>query len=199
MYADSAVAGPPQGEWTINDWEALEEGVNGCRYEIIAGVLYMTTAPSNFHQWIVRRLDRCIGIPAEDQGLAICFSAPIGVLLAEGDAVQPDFVLILNANRGIIRERRIRGAPDLIVEVLSPGNTLYEMREKQTMYARAGVPEYVVVDPKARRLSHYRLIEPGRYERPREFAEHETVTLDCLPNLPFVVDQLFADAPDTTL
>ena len=63
------VAGPPQGHWTYADWETLP--YDGNRYEIIDGVLYMTTAPSNFHQWIVKRLERYIGIPAEDQGLAV--------------------------------------------------------------------------------------------------------------------------------
>jgi Uma2 family endonuclease len=199
MYADKAIAGPPQGQWTVDDWELLPDTGDGDRYEIINGVLYMTTAPSFFHQWIVKRLVRYIGEPAEEQGLGFWAVAPVGVLFGAGDAAQPDFVLILTANKGIIRERRIRGAPDLVVEVLSPGNKLYEMRDKQQMYARGGVPEYVVIDPRSRRLSHYRLLEPGQYDRPREFAEDETVTFDCLPHIPLPVAQLFAGAPDTEL
>ena len=50
-----------QGHWTYADWEALPD--DGNRYEVIDGVLYMTTAPSFFHQWIVRRLDRYLGMP----------------------------------------------------------------------------------------------------------------------------------------
>ena len=64
--------GPPQGQWTYADWEELPD--DGNRYEIIDGVLYMTTAPSFFHQWIVNRLERHITIPAEDQGLAFAFT-----------------------------------------------------------------------------------------------------------------------------
>lgn len=199
LYADHVIAGPPQGDWTVEDWEALPATSDGIRYELIEGALYMTTAPSNFHQWIVRRLDRFVGIPAEDQGLAVCFAAPIGVLLSSGDAAQPDFVLILTANRGIIRERRIRGAPDLVFEVLSPNNTLYEMREKKQMYAHAGVPEYVLIDPRPRILSHYRLLSPGTYDHPREYGAAQTVTFDCLPGIPLQVASLFADAPDTEL
>jgi Uma2 family endonuclease len=197
MYADKALAGPPQGEWTVNDWEGLPESSDGCRYELICGMLYMSTAPSFFHQWIIKRLVRFLGEPAEAQSLGIWAVAPIGVIFSETEAAQPDFVLILTRNQGIIRERRIRGAPDLVVEVLSPGNTVYEMRDKHAMYARAGVPEYGVIDPRARRLSHYRLIERGHYAPPREFAEHESVTFDCLPDLPLHVAQLFAGAPDT--
>jgi Uma2 family endonuclease len=199
MYADKAIAGSPQGQWTVDDWELLPDTGDGERYEVVDGSLYMTTAPSNFHQWIVRRLDRLIGIPAEDQGLAVCFSSPVGVIFDPNDAAQSDFVLILTANKGIFRERRICGAPDLVVEVLSPGNKLYEMRNKQQMYARGRVPEYAVIDPRARRLSHYRLLETGQYDRPRKFAENETVTFDCLPHILLPVEQLFADVPDTEL
>ena len=91
------VAGPPQGHWTYADWETLP--YDGNRYEIIDGVLYMTTAPSNFHQWIVKRLERYIGIPAEDQGLAYAFPAPIGLLMPGCDPVQPDYLVILKSKR----------------------------------------------------------------------------------------------------
>ena len=79
------VAGPLQGHWTLADWEALPN--DGNRYEIIDGVLYMTTAPHSFHQWIIRRLERFIGIPAEDAGLAYCFPAPVGVIMPGCDVV----------------------------------------------------------------------------------------------------------------
>jgi len=88
-----AVKGPRQGDWTRSDWETLPE--DGNRYEIIEGVLYMSTAPSFFHQWITKRLYRLVGIPAEDQGLALCIWAPIGVFMPGCDPVQPDFVVVL--------------------------------------------------------------------------------------------------------
>src|SRR5207247_363754 len=95
-------------------------------YEIIAGVLYMGTAPSYFHQWIVRRLDRFVGVPAEQQGAAFAAIAPVGVLMPGCDPVQPDFVIVLASRASIIRERRIMGVPDLIVEVISPGSIAYD-------------------------------------------------------------------------
>src|SRR5206468_1285228 len=113
-----AVPGPPQGQWTYADWEELPD--NGNRYGIIDGVLYMTTAPSSFHQWIVNRLERHITIPVEDQGVAFAFTAPIGVIMPGCDPVQPDFVVVLASRASIFREGRIRGMPDPIVEILSP-------------------------------------------------------------------------------
>jgi Uma2 family endonuclease len=202
-----AVPGPPQGQWTYADWKGLPG--DGNRYEIIDGVLYMTTAPSSFHQWIVNRLVRHIGIPAEDQGLAFGFPAPVGVIMPGCDPVQPDFVVVLASRRSIFREGRIMGAPDLIVEILSPPpqaevkasfiNKAYDQEVKLDAYARAGVPEYAIIDPSARTLSHYRLEVAGRYASPHVYGEAEVARFDCLPTIPVPVGDLFAGAPDTTL
>ena len=88
-----SVRGPAQGNWTYSDWENLPD--DGNRYEIIEGALYVSTAPSFFHQWIIRRFDQQIGVPAEQRGLAYVALAPIGVFMPECDPVQPDFVLVL--------------------------------------------------------------------------------------------------------
>src|SRR5436309_4797186 len=86
--------------WDRARWEQLPD--DGNRYEVIDGVLYMTTAPSTFHQWIVRRLDRFVGMPLEDQGHAYVFTAPVGVLIPGCDPVQPDFVVVRKTKAAII-------------------------------------------------------------------------------------------------
>lgn len=191
------VAGPPHGQWTYADWETLPD--DGNRYEVIEGVLYVTTAPSFFHQWIVRRLERFIGIPAEDQGLAFSAMGPVGLLMPGCDPVQPDYVVILKSKGAIIHGRRIWGVPDLIFEILSTSNTDYDEKVKLEIYAKAGVPEYVIVDPRARELRHHRLEAPGQYARRRVFGERETATFDCLPGIGVPVAELFSGAPDTEL
>lgn len=193
----AGVRGPAQGSWTYADWEQLPD--DGKRYEIIEGVLYMTTAPSNFHQWIISRLYRLIAIPAEDRGLGIVSFAPVGVLMPGCDPVQPDFVFVLKRNAAIIRDRRIRGVPDLIVEVISPGSADYDEGVKLEAYARANVPEYAVIDPATRKLRHYVLELPGQFAAPREYGEAERVAFACLPDITLNVSDLFANAPDTTL
>lgn len=192
-----AVVGPLQGHWTYTDWETLPN--DGNRYEIINGTLFMTTAPSNFHQWIVMSLVQYLGLPAKEQGLAFTFPAPIGVLMPGCDPVQPDFVVVLKANAAIIRDGRIRGVPDVIIEVLSPGTRAYDERVKLAAYAAAGVPEYAIVDPQNRSVSRYRLQAPGRYAGPLVADETQRVTFDCLPTIAVPVADLFAGAPDTTL
>src|SRR5438874_12262053 len=97
------------GGWDRRRWEQLPD--DGNRYEVIDGVLYMTTAPSSFHQWIVNRLEHYITIPAEDQGVAFAFTAPIGVIMPGCDPAQPDFVVVLASRTSIFREGRIRGVP----------------------------------------------------------------------------------------
>jgi Uma2 family endonuclease len=193
-----AVRGPKQGEWTYEDWETLLPD-DGNRYEIIDGMVYMTTVPSNFHQYILKRLYRLVGIPAEDAELADAYFAPIGVLMAGATPVQPDFVVVLKKNLGIIHERRIRGVPDLIVEILSPANSEYDEGVKLEAYARAGVSEYGVIDPKTRQVRVYRLQGAGQYGDPAYYNEADTMAFACLPTISFTVGDLFAGATDTTL
>jgi Uma2 family endonuclease len=184
--------------WDYARWTELPE--DGNRYEVIDGVLYMTTAPSNFHQWIVTRLLRFVGIPLEDQALAYTLTAPIGVLMPGCDPVQPDLVVVRSDRATIIADRRIRGAPDLIAEILSPGNAEQDTLTKRIAYARAGVPEYWVVRPATRDVVVHS--EPdallGDYAHVvRVDADNELIS----PSLPLRlrVMLLFDGAPDTTL
>ena len=159
----------------------------------------MTTTPSTVHRWIIKQLVRYIAIPAEDQGLAFGFPAPVGVIMPGCDPVQPDFVEVLSSRESILREGRIMGVPDLIIEILSRGTKAYDQEVKLDAYARAGVPEYAIIDPSARTLSHYRLEAPGRYASPHVYGEAEVARFDCLPTIFVPVGDLFTGAPDTTL
>ncbi len=192
-----AVVGPGQGRWTYADWEGLPD--DGNRYEIIDGVLYMSTAPRSFHQWIIRKLERYIGIPAEDQGLAYAFAAPIGLLMPGCDPAQPDYVVVTARRAAILRDGRSMGVPDLIIEALPSSNRAYDETIKLEAYARAGVPEYAIVDPRDRNLLHRRLDGPGQYGDAAIYGEADTVQFDCLPGIDVPVGALFAGAPDTTL
>lgn len=138
----------PDATWDYARWEQLPD--DGNRYEVIGGVLYMSTAPSQFHQWVVMQLLDLVGLPAKRQGWAYPYMAPIGVLMPGCDPVQPDFLLIRQDRADIIPDQRIRGVPDLIAEVLSPTNPEQDTVVKRAAYARAGVPEYWIVRPAAR-------------------------------------------------
>ena len=115
------------------------------------------------------------------------------------DPVQPDFVVVLASRASIIHDKRIWGVPDLIVEILSPGNMLYDREVKLRAYERAGVPEYAIIEAAARTLSHYRLDPAGHFASARPYGEDDAVSFDCLPSISVRIGDLFAGAPDTTL
>ncbi|MBC8160942.1 MAG: Uma2 family endonuclease [Roseiflexaceae bacterium] len=184
--------------WSYARWEQLPE--DGNRYEIIDGVLYVTTAPSNFHQWIISRLFRHVGNVLEDRGWGYAFTAPIGLLMPGCDPVQPDFVLISRANAHIIANRRIRGVPDLIAEVVSPGSVEQDARTKRAAYARAGVPEYWIIRPDSRDV----LVCSQPDVRLEEYTHSDLVTntqdlTSATLSLVVPVHSLFSGAPDETL
>ncbi len=191
------ISGPPQGRWTLADWEELPG--DGNIYEIINGVLYMSTAPSPLHQWIVQTLYDQIGFPAKQQRLGICYFSPIGVIMPGCDPVQPDFVFIKSEHKNIVKAKRLEGVPDLIVEILSPGNRAYDEQVKLLAYAAAGVPEYAIIDPAGRSLRLYALDAPGRYQGPHEFGAGGSMSFACLPGITLEIAKLFEGAPDTTL
>ncbi len=132
--------------WCYAKWEQLPD--DGNRYEVIDGVLYMTTAPGNRHQYISSRLVLRVGAPLEAAEVALFAYAPIGVLMPGCDPVQPDFLLIRSERAAMFTgDDRIRGVPDLIAEILSPSNPDHDLTTKRSAYARAGVPEYWILRP----------------------------------------------------
>ena len=134
--------------WCYDKWEKLPN--DGNRYEVIDGVLYLSTAPSFWHQRAVHLIQH-VGIPMQQQGIAIMIMAPIGGVMPGADPVQPDFLLIRTERREIIADDgRIRGVPDLIAEVLSPSHPELVTVTKRAVYARAGVPEYWMLRPETR-------------------------------------------------
>src|SRR5262245_26541201 len=107
-------------DWDRERWERLPD--DGNRYEVIDGVLYMTTAPSTFHQWIIRQIVRMLFQHIDDVGLGVTTWAPIGLFMPGCDPVQPDIVVVRADDLDIFQDSRIFGVPALLVEVLSPSN-----------------------------------------------------------------------------
>ncbi len=184
--------------WNYARWSQLPD--DGNRYEVIDGVLYMTTAPSFFHQWIASRIIRTLQTQIEDTGVGLVAFAPIGLLMPGCDPVQPDIVVVRNEDRGMIYDRRINGVPALIVEVLSPGNAEKDTAIKRAAYARAGLPEYWIVRPAERDLLV--LSQPdlalSDYLHIVTFTQSQALISPTLP-LRAAVAGLFAGSPDETV
>lgn len=136
--------------WTFELWEQLPH--DEYRYEIIDGVLYMSTAPSPDHQRIDRNMLFSLHGQIDRRGRGETFYAPIGLIMPGASPVQPDLVVVLAEDAGIVGPKRIEGIPALVVEILSPSTVEYDLVTKRAIYARAGVPEYWAVHPVQRDL-----------------------------------------------
>jgi Uma2 family endonuclease len=134
--------------WDRARWATL--GDDGNRYEVLNGVLYMSTVSRPLHQLVSRLLQQQCYRQLDDQGYGITLHAPLGLFMPGCDPVQPDLLVIRAADLGIIRDEGIEGIPALLVEILSQATRNYDLVAKCIAYARAGVPEYWVFRPNER-------------------------------------------------
>ena len=139
---------------------------DGNRYEAIGGELYVTPAPSVRHQRISKRLYSALEGIVEEPGLGEVLFAPLGVRFpATGEGVQPDLLFVSNERREIVAPDELKGAPDLVVEILSPTTAGRDTDLKRLLYERQGVAEYWIVDPDARTVDVWRFGSDPRTER----------------------------------
>lgn len=145
---------------TADEFSRLPETNRIC--ELIDGEVVMAPAPLTKHQWVLGRLYRLVDDFVEQTGSGIAFFSPFDVELSTYQVYQPDIVVVSRDRAAHITRNGFRGAPDLVMEVLSPSNRKQDLVVKAAEYASAGVPEYWVVDPVDDRIEVNRLTE-GAY------------------------------------
>ena len=173
---------------TYEDYLRLPEDK---RYEIIGGDLFMTPAPSTRHQEVSGNLEAILREFVRKHNLGKVYDAPCDVVLTEHDIVQPDILFISREREHIITEANIQGAPDLIVEILSPSRTWMDQKLKKALYARCGVKEYWIVDPEGRRVEVYLLSKEG-YELRRVYGERDSFKSEVIGGLVVKGEEIFA-------
>jgi Uma2 family endonuclease len=136
----SAVRAPAK---TYADYSKLKEG-EPC--QLIDGMLVMSPSPNVAHQRIVLKLTRKL-LPFADKGLGELLFAPMDVYFSETEVYQPDIIFISRERKAIIGDKKIEGAPDVIIEVLSPASRDFDINHKMKTYEAAGVREFWIVDP----------------------------------------------------
>ena len=148
-------------------WQDVQQMPDdGNRYEAIEGDLYVTPAPTTRHQRVSKRLLYALDRILERPGLGEVFIAPYGVEFpATGEGVQPDIVFVSQERRDTITEAGIVGAPDLVVEILSPSTAGRDRTIKLRLYEREGVREYWIVDPDENAVDVWRFGEERTHER----------------------------------
>ncbi len=145
---------------TAADLDGFPE--DGKRRELIGGVLYVAAAPSRFHQEVQIRLIVQIGSLVKANGSGKIFAAPADVRFSEYDLVQPDIIFIRRERLGMYRGNTVHGAPDVVMEIVSPSNRGYDMRTKARLYEANAVPEYWVFDPERRVITQLVFVD-GRH------------------------------------
>ena len=174
-------------KFTYEDYKHTPEDK---RYELLDGDLIMVPAPRTVHQ----RNSRDIGLPlvmfVDEKELGEVFLAPTDVVLSETDVVQPDILFVSRERSHIINELNIRGAPDLVIEVLSPSTAQRDRTLKRTLYALHGVPEYWQADSDAKNVLVLTL-EDGEYKVAGIYGEGQTLVSPLLQGFTLEIDKVF--------
>ena len=160
------------------------------RYELLDGELVMSEAPRIVHQRanvkLVSRMERFV----EEGDLGEVFHAPTDVVLSETAVVQPDLLFVSNERMHVITPAGVQGAPDLVVEILSPATAERDRGYKRALYARNGVKEYWIVGTDAGVVTVLLLGDDG-YEVVDTFGEGDTLTSPTLEGFELKVDDVF--------
>ena len=169
-------------------WDAPDDQY---RYEVIDGELFLTPAPAWKDQQALMKLSLRVGTHVYGHDLGWVVQAPVGVVLDEENGVQPDLLYVSKGRASIISERGVEGAPDLVVEVLSPSTAARDRGIKMRRYAAAGVPHLWLLDADAPALEMYRLGAEG-YELIATYSSGSIARPDLFPGLDIPVDELLS-------
>ena len=162
------------------------------RYELLDGDLIMVPAPNLAHQKVQRRLGQRLSQFIDDRALGEFFFAPCDVVLADTDVVQPDLLFVSRDREHLLRGGdNVRGAPDLVVEILSPATAERDRGCKRVLYERHGVAEYWLVDPAEGTVSIHRQ-RGGALTLTRTFGRGETLRSPLLAGLNIDLDDVFS-------
>ena len=163
--------------WDYDSYAAIP--FDGKRHEIIGGDHFVNPAPNLYHQEVSRHIQFQLYTAIELKELGVVIDAPVDLQLSEHDIVQPDLVIVTRQQKHILTPTKIKGVPDLVVEILSPSNPNHDLKTKLSLYARCGVPEYWIVCPQEHRVTQ--LVLDG--EIYKENFETDSITMVVPPHV----------------
>ncbi|MCY3844469.1 MAG: Uma2 family endonuclease [Acidobacteria bacterium] len=161
------------------------------RYELLNGNLMMVPAPNRKHQKVLGRLYIELSRFSQEHELGEVYVAPFDVWLSDTDVVQPDVLFVSRAREHTLTDENVRGAPDLVIEILSPSTADRDLGYKHDLYGRHGVLEYWIVDPMAETVAVHRQRD-GRLELAETFRRGDTLRTALLNGLQLKLDDVFA-------
>ena len=186
----AAVPGHSSTKLTYADYVLLPD--DGLRHEIIEGEHYVTASPSTRHQRILLNLTYLIQGYLETRPVGEIFFAPFDVLLSQFNILVPDLVYISKERAYQLTAKNLQGAPNLVVEILSPSTRRRDQRLKRDVYKRTGVEEYWLVDPEDDVIVVVYRRVGGEFAEPRRFGRGETLITPLLPGLELPLDRILA-------
>jgi len=180
-----------QRKMTYEDLQALPE--DRLRHELIDGEHIVSPAPSMKHQRVALNIAFAIMAFIRPRRLGEVFMAPLDVLFSRFDVVEPDVLYVAAENAERLLERYVDGAPDLVVEVLSPSSRSIDNVRKPRLYDAYGVREYWLADPKTDTLSVYRRNTAGRLAvlESLSLAAGDVLETPLLPGLSIPLVEIF--------
>lgn len=187
-----AVTTSADRKWTYDDLRRLP--YDGKRHEIIDGEHFVMSSPYPIHQAVLGRLHLAIGnfLTARPEAGQV-FVGPLDVVLTMFDVVEPDLLVVAADQAGIVTDKHVRGAPALVVEILSKSTRRRDERVKRALYEREGVQEYWIIDTERRLVAVHRRTAAGLLCRVENaVADHgDAVTTPLLPGFALRVASLF--------
>ena len=173
---------------TYDDYALLPEGA---KYQLIDGEIIEMPTPIVAHQNAVLNLAFEFEKLNRAKKLGRVIVAPMDVFLDIHNTFQPDVMFISNERASIIGTDIVRGAPDLVVEVLSPSTAYYDLRKKMPTYFKYGVKECWIIDVSERAVERYALMndEPMRISKS---TGNQRITTPVLPDLTLSAEEIFA-------
>lgn len=141
-------------------WKGLPEGT---LCQIINDELIMSPSPITIHQIITGEIYVEIALHLKKAKLGKIFIAPYDVHFSNKNILQPDIAFIRNENRNKIKENGLFGAPDIVIEILSPSTSHLDYDDKKLIYERYGVQEYFIVEPNSKMVNSF-FLNNGEYE-----------------------------------
>jgi Uma2 family endonuclease len=173
---------------TAHDYRELPDGPP--YYQLIEGELYMSPSPNWFHQKILGNIVRMLFRYLDEKPIGELSFAPLDTFLTDLNVYQPDILFVSNNRRSVLKEDGVDGAPDFVVEILSPRTAKYDRGAKRDIYGRTGVQELWIVDPELKSVQVFRFAESadapaGTYGLEQKF------TSPIFPGLTIAVAAIF--------
>lgn len=182
---------PESSRFTYEDLQYFPD--DGKRREIIDGELYVTPSPNTKHQIVSMNLSWRLSAYLKEHPLGMIFAAPLDTVLSDFDVVEPDLLYISRERKDVLTDKNVQGAPDLVIEILSPSTRRTDEMVKRRLYDRFAVREYWVVDPDLDSIKIYRRIGEALARVAELSVENgDTLTTPLLPDFDVTLSDVFS-------